>query len=56
MSEGIPEGARCSFESVGVSLDSSQKPIVIILPTREALVCSTILIDEIFFQNYQWNE
>ncbi|UTV29683.1 hypothetical protein [Photobacterium atrarenae] len=51
---GVTKNDLCSFESIGVELDDFQRPVAISQPLRDALVCSNILVDDIFFMSYRW--
>ncbi|MGR5150148.1 hypothetical protein ACQKP8_26830 [Photobacterium alginatilyticum] len=51
---GVTKGDLCSFESVGVVLDNSRRQVAISKPMKDALVCPSILIDDVFFMSYRW--
>lgn len=51
---GVNESQHCSFESVGVIVSDIESSNIVSKPIMNALVCPSILIDEVFFKSYSW--
>jgi len=47
--------SHCSFQSVGVKLNSANEPTSLSYPIKDLLVCSELHIDKKIYFSYKWN-
>jgi len=47
--------AHCSYQSVGVKLNSANEPTSISHPSKDLLLCSELHIDKKVFYSYNWD-
>lgn len=52
---GVTKGDLCSYDSIGVIVNELDSSVTISKPITDALVCSNIGVDHVFFKSYQWD-